>query len=128
MVYVTGIVCSSSTRRRGSIHGSPFMVSYVHWHRSLVWHCIGQGPGWLITTGVLFSLYGEPCHHEMQLGFAKKSSGLVTPVRGVPVYFCFQYARALLVAESLVDAVRFFSHYSGVSSALRHFKHEVDVI
>ena len=114
MVYVTGIVCSSSTRRRGSIHGSPFMVSYVHWHRSLVWHSIGQGPGWLITTGVLFSLYGEPCHHEMQLGFAQKSTGLVTPVPCVPAYFCFQYASGPLSGRIIGRRRQVFSLFRSV--------------
>ena len=47
------------------------MVLYVHWHSSLVWPSIGQGPGWLFTMCVSSSLYGEPCHEEMQLWFVK---------------------------------------------------------
>ena len=47
------------------------MVLYVHWHSSLVWRGIGQGLGWLSTMCVSFSLYGEPCHEEMQLWFVK---------------------------------------------------------
>ena len=47
------------------------MVLYVHWHSSLVWRSIGQGPGWLFTMCVSSSLYGGPCFEEMQLWFVK---------------------------------------------------------